>query len=175
MSDTEHASVRHGSTLRGSARRGSPALDRGGHDEDHAARLRAWLAEGRAAVQSCLARERVAHGGVSTAPVWAAVPMLAVWPVRIATARDTVGWWAVSGDVPTDYVAARDVPDARHALAAFAARWHQAAEQMAGAAAPSADEPADLRTLSALLRGRADALARWAGDASVWRSRGRGD
>lgn len=168
MGDTDHAPTLHASA--------SP--DGADHDDYHAARLRAWLAEGRTAIQRCLARERVAHGGVPATPVWAAAPMLAVWPVRSATARDTVGWWAVAGDVPTDYVAARDVPDARHALAAFAARWHHAADQMACAAAPPAaptDEPADWRTLSTLLHRRADTLARWAGDASVWRRRGRGD
>jgi hypothetical protein len=143
----------------------------GNDDESDAERLRAWLAELRGAVQTYLARERLAHGGVAAAPAWAAAPMLAVWPVRSATARGAVGWWAVSGDVPTDYVSARDVPDARHALAAFAARWHEVADQMArGEARPAltGGEPPDWPTLSALLRRRADALARWAGDATVW-------
>lgn len=143
-------------------------------DEERGARLRAWLSEGRAAVQGSLARGKVAHGGVSAAPVWAAAPMLALWAVRGAGAGARVGWWAVAGDVPTDYVAADGVPDARHALAAFAARWRDVADQMArGEARPAADRPADWRALSALLRRRADTLARWAGDPSVWGSGGR--
>jgi hypothetical protein len=58
-------------------------------------------------------------------------PYLAIWAIRSKANPDAVGWWAVSGDVPTDYVAAtRELRSTSDVIAAFGAQWLQAAESM---------------------------------------------
>ena len=43
---------------------------------------------------------------------------------------DRVGWWAVSGDLPTDYMTAARQQSTGDVLIAFADQWQAAAERM---------------------------------------------
>lgn len=131
----------------------------------------AWMQRQRAAVEAYLAAEGVAHGGVAAEPDWYEPDVVAIWPVQSAATPGALGWWAVSGDVPTDYVTADPQMDARAALAAIAARWQAAATRMAAGLEPEGlviGVPDEWPVLAPMLKSRADTLAAWAADAELW-------
>jgi Domain of unknown function (DUF4826) len=68
----------------------------------------AWAAEQRNVVIEYLQRQGVDHLGVSAEPRWRLSRYVAVWAVRSKTNPNAVGWWAISGDLPTDYMTATD-------------------------------------------------------------------
>jgi Domain of unknown function (DUF4826) len=124
----------------------------------------AWVADQRRVVVEYLARQRVEHGGVSLEPRWFFRPYLAVWAVRSTANPEYVGWWAVSGDVPTDYLTHATEQNAGDVLLAFSARWQQAAELMAVGCWPEDwvigdGDPARAQELAPLLAARAGLLA----------------
>jgi hypothetical protein len=131
----------------------------------------AWLREQRAQVEAYLAVEGVAHGGIASEPDWYEPEILAIWPVESGAAPGELGWWVVSGDVPTDYLTAAPGMDARGALASVAARWQVAASRMAQGLAPEGlriGPPEEWRALAPMLRSRAATLAEWAADDELW-------
>jgi hypothetical protein len=84
-----------------------------------------------------------------------------------------IGWWAIAGDLPTDYVSGRAVTPVhpREALRAFGRQWQRLVE-----ASKQGQELDDFRIagdsspqeLSPLLASRARLLLEWADDDSMW-------
>src|SRR5437016_5438828 len=90
-----------------------------------------WAADQREMVEVYLRQQGCDHAGVSLEPRWYLSPYLAVWAARSNANPGAVGWWAISGDVPTDYMTAtRELRSTADVLAAFGAQWSQAAEAM---------------------------------------------
>ncbi|MEX0641425.1 MAG: DUF4826 family protein [Pirellulales bacterium] len=119
----------------------------------------AWASKQRAVVESYLQNQGCDHAGVSLEPRWFLSPYLAIWAVRSKSNSDVVGWWAVSGDVPTDYMtAARDIRSTADVLAAFASRWLHSAEAMSRGEHIGIGKPEYVRELGPLLRTRAEML-----------------
>jgi hypothetical protein len=139
-------------------------------ESDNQATL-AWVREQRASVLTYLAAEGVEHGQVAEQPSWLVAPYVAVWSVTSLAAPGRLGWWAISGDVPTDYVSASGCPDARAAVRAIASRWTEAAQRMTeGRIDPaySIGAPTEAASLGPLLASRAALLATWVSDDEVW-------
>jgi len=119
----------------------------------------AWAADQRRAVEAYLHRQRCDHAGVSLEPRWHLFPYLAVWAVRSKANPAQVGWWAISGDVPTDYMTATSkIRCTADVLAAFGAQWSQAAEAMSRGEYAGFGEPENIAELAPLLRTRASML-----------------
>jgi hypothetical protein len=122
----------------------------------------AWVAAQRRAVVDYLASQRCDHNGVSHEPRWFVSPYVAIWAVRSKADPDQVGWWAISGDLPTDYVvAASHIRSSGDVLIAFAQQWRAAAEQMKVGkhlAGYVVGDPSRGIELAPLLRSRADLL-----------------
>ena len=120
-----------GSTLRGGGRTGTsmdsdeiPAID----DPNEAA----WAAEQRSRVLQYLASEKVEHRrSVSLEPRWFLSPHVAIWAVRSKTHPDRIGWWAISGDLPTDYISCTTERNDADVLLSFSRQWKLIAAQMA--------------------------------------------
>lgn len=131
----------------------------------------AFLAEARREVLAYLERHGVKHGGVPEAPAWALAPYVSVWPVRSGRNPDATGWFAIAGDLPTDYVSSGDAQDARSVLRHFSRTWRDVADCMArGVQHPDCriGSPEQWPELHDLLRRRADLLGRFASDDRVW-------
>jgi hypothetical protein len=130
-----------------------------------------WVSEQREIVERYLEREEVRHGGVGPQPEWFVAPYVAVWRVESRQNPGAVGWWVVSGDLPTDYLSSKDAGDARSALAALAARWQEASVCML-----RGEEHPDMRIgnsenrreLGELLGARAGIFKEWADDDAMW-------
>jgi len=91
----------------------------------------AWVADQRKSVELYLQNQRCDHAGVSLEPRWFLSPYLAIWAVRSKANPGLVGWWAISGDVPTDYMTAssklRSIGDV---MTAFGKQWSASAAAM---------------------------------------------
>ncbi|GGY33539.1 hypothetical protein GCM10008098_28590 [Rhodanobacter panaciterrae] len=130
-----------------------------------------WFAEQRNDVLDYLMQEGVSHGGVPEAPAWSASPYVSVWRVGSVKTPATVGWWAICGDCPCDYVSAADASNPREAIKAIASLWQEKAAFMArGETHPTfviglgeSDEE-----LAPLLSSRAELLLEWVEDDDAW-------
>lgn len=130
-----------------------------------------WFAEQRSEVLAYLDREGVQHGGVHEVPAWSASPYISVWCVGSKSTQGSVGWWAICGDCPCDYVSAADVRNPRAAVKAIASLWQDKAAYMArGETHPtfaigSGESDGEL---APLLASRAELLLEWVEDDEVW-------
>ncbi|MEM6853807.1 MAG: DUF4826 family protein [Planctomycetota bacterium] len=119
----------------------------------------AWFAKQHKVVVAYLRSQGCDHAGVSLEPRWFLSPYLAIWAVRSKANPDAVGWWAISGDVPTDYMtAACDIRNNADVLAAFGTRWSKSAESMSRGEYFGIGKSQDARELAPLLQTRAEML-----------------
>ncbi len=140
-------------------------------DYDDPALEARWLAQQRGNVQRYLETQGVRHLGVNFDCAWFVAPYVSVWTVRSLATPGSVGWWAISGDLPTDYLSGGDATDARSALVAFARRWQEVAERMRrGEDHPdmSVGAPENRTELGDLLSRRAEVIQDWVRDDSLW-------
>lgn len=89
-----------------------------------------WLFAQRRNIQQHLDDQGVRHAGVAFEPVWSVIPYISVWTVRSAERRGANGFWAISGDTPTDHLPGDEAADATAAMTAFAKRWRSIARYM---------------------------------------------
>jgi hypothetical protein len=119
----------------------------------------AWVAAQRKNVEAYLQDQGCDHAGVSLEPRWFLYPYLAVWAVRSKANPDLVGWWAISGDVPTDYLsAARELRSTADVVKAFGQQWLESAEAMSRGEYTGIGKPENVIELAPLLRTRASLL-----------------
>jgi hypothetical protein len=132
----------------------------------------AWCAEQRAEVTAYLARQTgLTHGAIGEWPAGYLAPYLSIWAVESLRAPGEVGWWAISGDLPTDYCSSAEAPDPRTALRHFAQSWTAALSEMKSEDTTIGETglPAELADL---LRSRAEFLLDWANDDEAWEEDG---
>ena len=130
-----------------------------------------WFAERRKEISEYLGREGVAHGQIGIEPAWHLAPYVSVWAIESLVSPGSVGWWAISGDMPNDYVSASKARNPREALQAIASLWHEAAQYMArGERHPTFAIGSGQRNeeLAPMLASRAKLLLEWVTDPDVW-------
>jgi len=132
----------------------------------------AWCDERRAEVTDYLRSQGVVSGRIGEWPAWHIAPYVSVWAVESGETAGAIGWWVISGDLPTDYISGREADDPRQAVGMFARRWNEAAEDMcAGRSAPHVKigrTSHERSTLAPLLKSRAALLADWAERDDLW-------
>jgi hypothetical protein len=129
-----------------------------------------WIREQRTNVLEYLAGEGVG-ANVPPEPSWLEAPYVAIWPAMSNAAPGRVGWWVISGDVPTDCVSSGEIRDARSAMRVFARRWQRASKRMARGETSddfSLGTPSEWPQLAPMLASRASLLADWAADDELW-------
>jgi hypothetical protein len=130
-----------------------------------------WCDQRRAEVVAYLKQQRVDHGQVGEWPAWHLVPYVSIWAIESKKSPGWVGWWVISGDLPTDYVSAQSIKHPRDAMRAIALRWIEQSKLMArGESVPGIElgQPGERKNLAPLLEGRATTLLKWANDDAVW-------
>jgi hypothetical protein len=130
-----------------------------------------WIAARAADVAAYLKRTELAHGRVGDGPAWHVMPYASIWAVESLHRPEWVGWWVISGDLPTDGLPAQGVDTPRDAMRAFGKRWVNHAAALDGGEVPQAwrhlpDEA--LPKLTAQLRARGEALVAWADADEAW-------
>lgn len=132
---------------------------------------RLWLGEERQKVLDYLAAEGCRHAGLADWPIFHEEPYLALWAVQSTNHSGRTGWWAISGDLPTDYMSSSDGEHPRDALRYFAATWAEVADFMRrGEPHPTLEtgDPRDWPVMAELLEQRAQALEEYADDEEIW-------
>jgi hypothetical protein len=140
-------------------------------DDDNPEIEAQWFAVRRHEVAEYLGREGVAHGEVAKLPAWHLSPYVSIWAVEHLGSPGLVGWWVISGDLPTDYVSAKEIKHPRDAMRAIATLWKEASDYMLRGekhptfeiGAGDADDE-----LAPMLAARAEILLGWADDPEVW-------
>ena len=130
-----------------------------------------WFLERREAVLAYLAGEGISHGGIDGDPAWHVAPYVSVWSVGSLAHPGSVGWWAISGDLPHDYVSADNAKSPREAVEAIASLWQEAARYMSrGERHPTFVIGSGERDeeLAPLLASRAELLLEWVADPDAW-------
>ena len=104
-------------------------------------------------------------------PAWQVSPYVSVWAIESVESPGSVGWWAISGDMPNDYVSADRAKNPREAVEAIATLWKEAAVYMAR----GEQHPAFIigsgeldEELAPMLASRADLLLEWVSDPEAW-------
>jgi len=93
-------------------------------DEDDAA----WCVMQRQKVLDYLTLQDLVRPNVSERPAWHVAPIVSVWAVESVKRPGWVGWWAISGDCPTDYVPCGGERNPRQALRDIGRRWLEGAD-----------------------------------------------
>jgi len=130
-----------------------------------------WCNEQRDIVVEYLKREKVQHGRVGDWPAWHLPPYVAIWAIESLVKPEWLGWWVISGDLPTDYVSAGSIKHPRDAMRTFAEAWGEVSECMLrGEPHPTIEigAPSDWPMLGDLLKRRSELLAQFSEDDSIW-------
>ena len=147
-------------------------MDENSADYDNPDVEEAWCEARREEITEYLKKQQLDHGRIGEWPTWHVPPVVSVWAIESRTTPGAVGWWAICGDLPTDYLSAHDARDPREAVRAFAARWRTMAEAMReGRDSPNTSigsTPEERRSLAPLLASRAQLLAEWGDRDDVW-------
>ena len=130
-----------------------------------------WHADRRREAIQYLNRQGVQHGRLHDVPAWQVFPHVSLWAVESAKSPGWVGWWVICGDCPTDYVTCSGDRTPRSAVEAITARWREASASLA-----KGEQHLDFvvgdtdraHELAPLLAARAEILARWTADDSIW-------
>ena len=130
-----------------------------------------WLRKQRDQSVGYIEKQGIKHRGVSEEPEWFVAPYVSLWTVESGEKPGAIGWWVISGDLPTDYLSGNDATDPRSALGAFAVRWEEVSTYMLR----GEDHPAmqigkseNRKELGDLLLRRARILHDWIDDDSLW-------
>lgn len=130
-----------------------------------------WVRQQHEMVVQYLAGQGCEHGGVATWPAFHLDPYLALWAVQSVTTPGRIGWWAISGDMPTDYMSSSSGYHPREALRHFSREWLDVATHMReGREHPRTKigHPGVWPTLAPLLESRAKLLQEYADDEEMW-------
>ncbi len=131
----------------------------------------AWVAGQRSNVADYLRGQNVRHGEIGGWPAWHLQPYLAILAIESVVAPGRMGWWTISGDVPTDYVSFNDADHPREVMRHFARQWSEVSSFMQrGEPHPeiTISTPEQWPELGELLQQRAVILQRYADDDSIW-------
>jgi hypothetical protein len=130
-----------------------------------------WCAEQRAKVVEYLRKQGLRHGRVGEWPAWHVEEIVSIWAIESVEAPGSVGWWAIAGDLPTDYVTVASERHPRRGLRDICERWLEVASYMKrGESHPTIrlGDPTSWPKLHPLLESRARALLGWADRDELW-------
>jgi Domain of unknown function (DUF4826) len=135
---------------------------------------RLWCDERRRKVAEYLDAQGVKHGRIGEWPAWHVAPYVSIWAIESLRRPEWIGWWVISGDLPTDHISAADIEPPQHprkALRAFAEQWIKVVDawhndrEYRGLLITGGKRN---RALAPLLASRARIFLDWSDDDSLW-------
>lgn len=133
-----------------------------------------WCCDQLRQVAEYLHSQRLKHGRIGEWPAWHIAPYVSIWAIESHARPESIGWWAICGDLPTDYISSGDVIPPQHprkALRVFARNWLELVEAWkAGREIENTriGDSSSHETLAPLLAARAHMLMKWTEDDSLW-------
>jgi len=130
-----------------------------------------WIEAERKRAEDYLRDQRVEHLGVGDYPAFHVHPYFALWAVQSKSSPGWIGWWAVTGDLPADYISSSEGRHPRQALRAFAKHWREVSGFMLRGE-PHSDyrigTPDQWPEFGDLLRRRAEIIQGYADNDEIW-------
>lgn len=133
-----------------------------------------WVIDQRTIVESYLQKEGIDNPNVGPWPAFEVSPYFAIWAVESKKTPGKIGWWAFSGDCPTDYVSEDGNCHPRNALKLLLDNWRSHIPSMKQGKQPKNTKFGDgsnLPLLGDLLEKRVAILADWLSDDDLWEDR----
>ena len=133
-----------------------------------------WCNEQQAVVAAYLQSQNVRHGRIGEWPAWHIAPVVSIWAIESTVRLNWIGWWVISGDLPTDYISSADVSDPQHprtAIQMIAERWLKQADAWKEDRDFEGIQINSLHTrkeLSTMLESRANLIIEWAENDLYW-------
>jgi len=133
-----------------------------------------WVDAQRARVIAYLENHGICDPHVGEWPAFEVSPHFAIWAVESQKAPGKIGWWAFSGDCPTDYVSESGKCHPRSALADLLEAWRSYLPHMKEGRQPpnvSFGDGSNVKELGDLLESRVSILQEWLEDDELWEDR----
>ncbi len=126
-----------------------------------------WCEQQNQIVAVYLEQQEPEHLGVANWPAFDVAPYFAIWAVQSFKAPSYVGWWAFSGDIPTDYVSCDALErHPRKGLEDLLVRWRTYIDEP-GQQAELFQQQEDT-DLQELLTKKIEVLTEWVEDNTLW-------
>ncbi|MDJ0613501.1 MAG: DUF4826 family protein [Rhizobiaceae bacterium] len=133
--------------------------------------INVWVGQQRENVETYLQGHGIDTPNVGEWPAFEVAPYFAIWAVESQRLPGQVGWWAFSGDCPTDYVSEKGHSHPRAALGTLLENWRSYIPHMkANRMPPNVEfgQGAQLSELGQLLEARVGILEEWYLDDEMW-------
>lgn len=133
-----------------------------------------WCDEQQKIVADYLRSQKFKHGQIGEWPAWHLFPYVSIWAIKSLKRPERIGWWAICGDLPTDYIYVADVDPPQHprkAMRVFADNWLKVVQAWREGREIENTRIGDSSShgeLGPLLESRATLLMEWANDDSLW-------
>ena len=93
-------------------------------------KLESWIKNEKSKVTEYLEHEGVRNPNIGEWPAFEAFPYFAIWVVESKKIPGNIGWWAFSGDCPTDYISNESEMNPRIALGRIIEKWNDYAKTL---------------------------------------------
>lgn len=130
-----------------------------------------WYKEQRQIASEYLVKQQVKHGLIGESPAWFIAPYVSIWAIQSLIDTNKVGWWVISGDLPTDYISSKNIHTPREAMKQFSINWNEASRKMEN----GTDHPlfetgskTNRTKLLSLLKTRSKIFFEWYNDEDLW-------
>jgi hypothetical protein len=143
-------------------------------DYDDPAVEEEWCLQQRENVESYLRSQGVTPGRIGEWPAWHVAPYVSIWAIESVARPEWIGWWVISGYLPTDYISSSEVSPPQHprkAIRVIAERWLKQVEAWKNGRDCediSVAGPHSHQELAPLLESRAGTLFEWTNDDGLW-------
>ena len=133
-----------------------------------------WCFAQQKSAADYLRSQNVKHGRIGEWPAWHIAPYVSIWAIESHARRESIGWWAICGDLPTDYISSADVKPPQHprkAMRIFAQNWLELVKAWKDGREienTRIGDPSEHEELEPLLEARAKLLNEWADNDSLW-------
>jgi hypothetical protein len=133
-----------------------------------------WVADQREKVTLYLESQGIANPNVGDWPAFEMAPYFGIWAIESQKVEGKIGWWAFSGDCPTDYVSENGKCHPREALKDLIQNWKTYVPYMKEGEQPpntKLGDSSNLKELGEMLEKRVTVLSDWCKDDSLWEER----
>ena len=133
-----------------------------------------WCADQRSVIVAYVKSQNLEHGSIGEWPAWHLPPCVAIWAIESLSSPGWIGWWAISGDLPPDYISSADIEPPQHprkAMRAISQRWTAQAHAWSNGQdynGITIGGPLSHEELAPMLLSRANLLLEWSQDDSMW-------
>ena len=130
-----------------------------------------WIKEEFKKVEEYLQKEKITYDRIENTPSFYIEECVAIWKIFSKKYKGKIGWWVISGDLPTDYISSKNIKDARTALEKILSEWKSYVKSMKDGKNPNdvkIGNKNNKKELGELLEKRINILEEWLATDNLW-------